>query len=210
MMDNTVITNVVSLSDPVGHVYQRAAATRYRSADLTNTRKDVSLSQVQVGDTVTYTITIINSGGGATSFAATDTLPAALSFVSGSLQAGHGVVSYDPEARQIVWSGDLAGQYQTYLRFAARVQTSGVITNTVQIRDSMARLIERSAVVTAATPVPTVTPTATATPGVTETPSATPTGTVSATATPSATATATVVAPLYRLFLPVVISEYED
>ncbi len=213
LTDNTVITNVASLSDPVGHGYQRPAVTRYRSADLSDSRKEVVPALVQVGDTVTYTITVANGGGGGTSFVVTDTLPLALSYVSGSIQTGHGVASYDATSRQIVWSGDLAGQHQTYLRFAARVQSSGAITNTVQIVDGLAHLTERSAVITATAPTatPTPTPSVTATPSATATPTITPTPTETATVTPTETATptptATTTAPHYRVLLPVIISE---
>ena len=180
-------------------------------------------SLVKVADTVTYTITVANSGGGATSFVATDTLPLGLSFVNGSLQTGHGVATYDAALHRIVWSGDLAGQHQTYLRFVASVQASGAITNTVQIVDSLAHLTERSAVITALSPTATATPTlsvtatptATATPTEFVTPTVTATPTLSVTATPTrfvtptvtTTPTATTTAPRYRILLPIIINE---
>jgi len=182
--DNTTITNTATIADALGHSVQRSAATLYRAADLSASRKEAAPASVIVGDVVTFTVTVANGGGGPTSFVVTDTLPAGLSYVVGSAQVGHGAVSFDPALQRLLWSGDLPGEHQTYLRFAARVGSSGTITNTVHIADVAGRVLERTTAVQAGVLTPTPTPTTTPTP----TPTVTP-------------------RPGMRLFLPVIVTE---
>jgi len=91
----------------------------------------------------------------------TDTLPPGLGYETGTAQAGHGIVTFDAAQQRFVWSGDVPGEHQTYLRFAARVSAGGTITNTALIADVAGRIVERAAAVTAIGPTPTATPTVT-------------------------------------------------
>jgi uncharacterized repeat protein (TIGR01451 family) len=216
LQDNTLITNTATIADAAGHLHLRSAATRYRAADLSFSAKDVFPTTGRVGDVVTFTITVANGGGGPTTFFATDTLPMSMSYVTGTLQVGYGEASFDPALRQIVWSGALPGQHQTYLRFGARLENSGRLTNTVYIGDDNGLVVARSAGLTVAIPTPTRTPTQTRTP--TATPTATPQegGTVTPTPTPQEGGTVTptptpTVTPSFpfRLLLPIVIVDGE-
>ena len=195
LTDNTLITNTVRIADPAGHTFLRSAVTRYRAADLSASRKEVVPSTVRVGDTVTFTITVANGGGGPTSFMVTDTLTASFGYVTGSLQSSHGIAGYDDVQKQIVWSGDTAGQYQAYLRFSAIVRGSGTLTNSALIQDAAGHIETRSAAVSA--PTPTITPTIT--------PTSTP-----VTRTPTPTATATAQPNRYLFFLPIIIDDGID
>lgn len=163
--DNTLVTNTVTIADPLGRVIQRAAGTRYRAADLSASRKEAAPAAIQPGGTVTFTVTVANGGGGPTGFVVTDALPAGVVYLPTTLEVGHGTVSFDPLARRLVWTGTTPGQHQTYLRFAVTIANSGVYTNTVQIQDNAGHIVERAAavVVGGPTPTPTVTPTPTPT-----------------------------------------------
>jgi len=146
--DDTVITNTAVVADPLGRISQLSATTLYRAADLSLSSKAVTPTTALVGQVVTYTILVVNGGGGPTNFTVTDTLPSSLTLLPDSMQAGHGTVTYDAQQHRLHWSGDLPGQHNTFLRFAAQVAQTGIITNTVHIQDSSGLVVERSAVVT--------------------------------------------------------------
>lgn len=156
--DHTTITNTAVIADATGRTYERSAATVYRTGDLSDSRKEVAPASTYVGGIVTYTITVANGGGGPTTFTVTDTLPAGISYVAGSAQAGHGTVSFDAAQQRFVWSGSLAGEHQTYLRFAARAGDIGMLNNTAQIADVSGSVITRAVALHVAGPTPTMTP----------------------------------------------------
>ncbi len=105
--------------------------------DLSPSTIEANPTVVHSGDTVQYSITIRNQGGPFTSTVyMTNTLPAGLSYVPGSLQAILGVVdaSAAPELR---WSGVLNDTVEVTITYAATVTIpEGVvkpISNTVPI-----------------------------------------------------------------------------
>jgi uncharacterized repeat protein (TIGR01451 family) len=100
-------------------------------ADLSLT-KTVNAATPPVGATVTFVITLANSGPvTATNVAVTDQLPAGLSFVSAAATLG----SYDDATG--VWSvGTLAAGASTILTITATVTAAGSITNTAQVSAS--------------------------------------------------------------------------
>jgi len=116
----TVITNTARIDDGL-MVHERSAVTAIDSPDLSTSRKEVAPNSVVAGETVTYTLHIVNSGTrDASALIVADTLPPELSLVPGSLTGG---ATYDDGSRQVRWSGalgmDPAGLTITY---AATVQ----------------------------------------------------------------------------------------
>ncbi len=85
-----------------------------------------------VGETVTYTLTLINNGGaGATGLEVSDLLPAEVAFVSAMTNKG----SYD-EASGFWTVGDLADGYQAILNILVLVEAGAIgstVTNTASI-----------------------------------------------------------------------------
>lgn len=145
LTDGTIVTNTAIIADGAGAAYSRSVATRYRTASLESSRKEVTPGAVAPGGTVTFTIFVVNDGGGPTPFTVTDTVPASFSVVSSTIEISHGAFTFDPATQQLVWSGAVPGLHQAFLRFTAQVQAGGALTNTAQIRDSTGHVIERSA-----------------------------------------------------------------
>lgn len=100
-------------------------------ADLSLT-KTVNTATPPIGATVTFVITLTNSGPvSATNVAVTDQLPAGLSFVSAAATLG----SFDDATG--VWSvGTLAAGGSTILTITATVTAAGATTNTAQVSAS--------------------------------------------------------------------------
>ncbi len=104
-----------------------AAAT----ADL-SLNMNVSSSVANVGDSVTFTITLANAGpNAATGVTVTDQLPAGTSFISASPSQGN----YDPSSG--VWTvGSVPIGSTPSLDITARIDTVGTKTNTAQVSGS--------------------------------------------------------------------------
>lgn len=88
---------------------RRVADANGARPDLSSSTKMASAASADPGEVVTYTIRLVNTGGpnGAT-FHLTDILPSSLVYVSGSLEATHGVVD-DSQSPTLRWQGSLAG-----------------------------------------------------------------------------------------------------
>ena len=66
-----------------------------------------------VGDTITYTITLVNSGPGVqpndpASNELVDPIPEGTTYVANSLSATSGTATYDAVAKQVLWNGEIA------------------------------------------------------------------------------------------------------
>ena len=153
LTDNTVITNTAVIADAAGRQSERSAETLYSAADLSQSHVDAAPASIKVGATTTITVMLANGGGGPTAFVVTDTLPLGLSFVSGTLDVGHGVASYDAANQRVLWSGDIPGHYATYLRFQARGDSNGSLVTVAQIQDNSGIIILRDAAVSVGTPI---------------------------------------------------------
>ena len=103
----------------------------FESADL-SVLKTVDNQSPNVGDNVTYTLTVSNGGpDGATNVALTDTLPAGLTFVSSSATQG----AYSNGTG--IWTvGSLSSGGSATLNIVATVTTGGSKTNTTQVSAS--------------------------------------------------------------------------
>ncbi len=97
----TVITNTAVIRDGLGHEYERSAAVRVNTVDLSRSRLDVAPPAVMPGDLLTYTVTIRNQGNApASNVTASVALPPESTYEVGS--ATHGA-TYDASTRQVRW-----------------------------------------------------------------------------------------------------------
>ena len=92
-----------------------------------------------VGDTLTYTLVLSNSGALASGAVMTNALPAGLDYVSGTLQATGGVPTYQAAARTLHWTGDLATNAPVTLTYAATLDTGNAIYNSARLSHPLAR-----------------------------------------------------------------------
>lgn len=132
------LTNTASVTADTGETdttnnSDTADITATPRADLTVT-KSVDRTTTQPGETLVYTITVTNSGlSTAAAATAVDTLPAGVTFVSGTgpnsstLSANNGVVTVD--------GGDLApgGSFQFTINATVNNDATGTLTNSVNV-----------------------------------------------------------------------------
>jgi len=119
--------------------------------DLSSSSKAASQVAVQTGDTVTYTIQIVNDTGALTNTVhLTDTVPAGLDYVPGSLTASSGSVD-ESSAPTLTWTGVLTPTPAITVTYAVTVTAIGpqAITNTAVLSSPGYDSIERSATVIA-------------------------------------------------------------
>ena len=106
---------------------------------------------VQMGDTLTYTIQIINDTGALTNTVhLTDTVPAGLVYIPASLTASSGVVD-DSNAPDLAWTGVLTPTPTITITYGVTVTAAApqFITNTATIQSPGYDSIERSAAIIA-------------------------------------------------------------
>jgi uncharacterized repeat protein (TIGR01451 family) len=120
---------------------------RSQAPNLSGSAKQASAAALSAGEAVTYTITIRNSGAALSAPAVlTDTLPAGLDYLPGSLSASSGSVD-ESSTPQLSWTGDLGAGESVTVSYAALVATSlpQVLTNTAEVEAGTAGSIKRSA-----------------------------------------------------------------
>jgi len=119
--------------------------------DLSSSSKSASQSAVQVGDTLTYTIQIINDTGVLTNtLSLTDTIPAGLAYIPGSLLASSGTAD-ESNAPTLSWTGVLTPTPEISVTYAVTVTvvTPQAITNTAILQIPGYESISRSATIIA-------------------------------------------------------------
>jgi uncharacterized repeat protein (TIGR01451 family) len=123
---------------------------RPAAPDLGASSKHASAPAAALGDAVAYTITLQNTGLPlAGSAAVTDTIPAGLQYLPGSLQASSGAVD-DSAAPTLHWSGDLAGGAVAITYAVTVTETAArAIANTAWIAADGVEPFSRQAVVLA-------------------------------------------------------------
>ncbi|MFZ6028724.1 MAG: cellulose-binding protein [Chloroflexota bacterium] len=115
---------------------------------LAGSSKAASAETLRTGDTLTYTIVIRASEAITQAITMTDTLPAALAYVPGSLQASAGSAD-DSQAPALSWSGTLSETQTVTVTYAAQATASGaqVVVNEAHIAAAGYPPVTRQAVV---------------------------------------------------------------
>jgi uncharacterized repeat protein (TIGR01451 family) len=120
--------------------------------DLAASTKTVSAAAVSTGDSITYTIRVVNTGSPLTSTAVmSDVLPAGLDYLAGTLTTtyGNAQVQQDTTTTSIQWQGLLSDTPIAEIRFGVRVNISDTLAvfNTAQIDSSLTKTVIRSATI---------------------------------------------------------------
>ncbi len=112
-----------------GGTLRRLADVNGPAPNLTTSRKRVSSPSVDPGAVVTYTLTLINTGGAVNqTLALTDTVPTGLTYIPGSLTTTQGAVSA-AAAPRLTWQGTLAANSRVTLTY--KVTVTGAITGSL-------------------------------------------------------------------------------
>ena len=104
----TIITNTATMDDGTGRTVQASAVTMVMGPDLTSSTKAVDKAMALPGETLSYTITLHNSGPVTASNASlVDPIPAHTTYVAGSASGG---AAYNSDLDQIEWVGAVPGK----------------------------------------------------------------------------------------------------
>jgi uncharacterized repeat protein (TIGR01451 family) len=146
----------VSDGQPDAGAFERQAppptyGPRPAAPDLSATAKSASQAAPAQGDTYTYTLQIQNTGAPLSApLALTDTVPAGLSYIPGSLAATLGSVD-DRGNPALHWTGDMGSQPTATVSYRVQVTTASsmAITNTATFGGGGTALFNRSATIIA-------------------------------------------------------------
>jgi uncharacterized repeat protein (TIGR01451 family) len=120
-------------------------------ADLSASTKTANRGAAPTGSVVVYTLNLRSTGAPLTSTVfVTDTIPAGLSYVVGSLAATSGTPD-DSNPQVLRWSGEMSAVVTVTITYNALVSVSSVqvLTNSAQISSATTGAFTRSAVVIA-------------------------------------------------------------
>jgi uncharacterized repeat protein (TIGR01451 family) len=154
---NGIITNTATVTDTWGGMVTLVATTTVELPNLNGSVKIASPGTVEMGDHITYTVSISNTAGYAPNVVATDAIPAGSVFVPNSIQTSGGSVGYDAAKKQVTWQSPVNTQQQlgfTYVITAGCPNNlaTGVISNVVYIQDPTGYVISRTATTTVQLP----------------------------------------------------------
>jgi uncharacterized repeat protein (TIGR01451 family) len=97
----------VYIADYYGGTLHLLADALGPAPNLSTSKKTASAYSANVGETLVYTVTLVNTGGlPVSSVSLVDTLPSGMSYVAGTLQASAGVVN-DASAPTLRWDGSV-------------------------------------------------------------------------------------------------------
>ena len=134
-----------------GAIYRLASASPLNFAAST---KQVSAATAQAGDMLTYTIAVRNTGVPISdTVRVTDTIPAGLSYVAGSLTATRGAIDASA-APTLKWSGVMSNTAIVTITYRVLVtaRSDEVVTNTATVDPALNPPFTRSAVLTISGP----------------------------------------------------------
>jgi uncharacterized repeat protein (TIGR01451 family) len=129
------VPNVAEISDGYGTVFSRSTVVHvYTTPDISRSNKDVDQNAARVGETLVYSLTVVNVGEIETPFFVTDTLDLNTAF-GGVLGTPSG--SYGYAAGVLTWTGTVNGLSRVQLSFQATISpsASGAVTNTARFDD---------------------------------------------------------------------------
>jgi len=147
-----IITNTATIDPVLNPPLTRSATLTVTTSgpNLSGSTKQASAASAQWNEVVTYTIVLRNSGQAFTqTVRVTDTLPAGLSYVPGTLAATHGAVD-DSAAPTLKWNGTLTNTSAITISYRAALAafTSQTLSNMAAIDPGVGALFNRSAAVT--------------------------------------------------------------
>ena len=144
---NTWITNTVVLPNLYGMFYQRSASTLINTVDLSTSTKTIDPVTASMSETVTYTISLVNSGTFTTTATITDPLPSGITYLNGSSTVdGVPIELYDSATNSLKWTGAVAGGDTITVRFKATLNVpSESVINLATIDDGAGMILTRAA-----------------------------------------------------------------
>ncbi len=144
---NTRITNTVNLPNFYGPFLQRSASTLINTVDLRSSTKSIDPLSASVSDTVTYTISLVNTGTFTATATITDPLPVGITYLAGSSTVdGVPIESYDSDSNSLKWTGAVAAGDMVTVRFKATLTLPGEsVLNVVTIDDGAGAIMQRAA-----------------------------------------------------------------
>ena len=125
----------VYIADYYGGTIRLLADALGPAPNLSTSKKTASAYSANVGETLVYTVTLVNTGGlSLSSVSLMDTLPSGLSYVAGTLQASSGMVN-DTSAPTLRWDGtvDLVNPVVITYRATVGSPASGNRVNQAQV-----------------------------------------------------------------------------
>ncbi|HIC87928.1 MAG TPA: DUF11 domain-containing protein [Anaerolineae bacterium] len=146
--DGTLVRAGVSVDDGTGVVWWFEDTTRVHAPDLSSTSLQPSAPQVELGETIVLSLTLVNQGTASASVALGLALPANVSYVPGSAWAGSGQpFIYRPEAHSLGWGGKIPAAGIVWLRCAIRPTASGPLSLEALIVDQYGTVTRPTATV---------------------------------------------------------------
>ncbi|MCS7062940.1 MAG: hypothetical protein NZM04_02640 [Methylacidiphilales bacterium] len=118
LKNTAVMTDVTS-----GRVYTLTREVLVGTAPSLNGEKFSEPLSARVGEEITYTIRLENTGNAvAASAVVTDPLPSGTSYVAGSAQSNRGVVTYNAAQQRLEWSGPVWITAPTFITWRVKVE----------------------------------------------------------------------------------------
>ena len=144
---NTWITNTAILVNLYGPFHERSASTLINTVDLGASTKTIDPLTAATGETVTYTISVVNTGTFTATATITDPLPAGITYLNGSSTvAGVPLELYEAATNRIKWTGAVGAGRTVALRFQATLNVpSESVLNSVTIDDGAGTIFQRLA-----------------------------------------------------------------
>jgi uncharacterized repeat protein (TIGR01451 family) len=119
--------------------------------NLTTSSKNSNSTTLSTGDSVTYTVWIVNTGIPLTSAVEmTDTLPTGLDYLDGTLTATFGTAWVEQDtATSVHWQGLLSDTSEVEIRYAGHIVATDTVAlrNAAWIDNGLSQMISRSAVI---------------------------------------------------------------
>jgi uncharacterized repeat protein (TIGR01451 family) len=144
---NTWITNTVILPNFYGMFLSRSASTLINTVDLHASTKSIEPLTTSISDTVTYTISLVNTGTFTATATITDPLPAGITYLAGtSAVDGVPIELYEAGSNSIQWTGEVTAGATRVIRFKATLNVpSESVINFVTIDDGAGTIFRRAA-----------------------------------------------------------------
>jgi uncharacterized repeat protein (TIGR01451 family) len=144
---NTWITNTAILVNLYGPFHARSTTTLINTVDLSASTKSIDPPSAPVSETVTYTISLVNTGTFTSTATITDSLPGGITYLAGSSTVdGVPIELYDAATNSLKWTGAVAAGGTRIVRFKATLNVPGEsVINLVTIDDGAGSILWRAA-----------------------------------------------------------------